>query len=82
MRRSTTHEWRTWATGEEMKVFLVLVLVLLVAATALAFANASVSTNVSMVAVQVVHGTNEPAALLLSGSVLIGLAGAVKRFTL
>jgi len=29
----------------------------------------------------VVDRTGEPATLLLSGSVLLGLAGAVKRFT-
>jgi hypothetical protein len=73
--------WETWATGEEMKVFLVLVLVMIVAATALAFANASVATSVAAAAVQVADHTSEPAALLVSGSVLLGLAGAVKRFT-
>jgi hypothetical protein len=65
-----------------MKVFVVLVLVVLAAASALAFGNLTITTSVTAVAVQVVDRTSEPAALLLSGSVLLGLAGAVKRFTL
>lgn len=65
-----------------MKVFVVLALVVLAAATALAFGSEAVGTSVSAVAVQVVEGSNEPAALLLSGSALIGLAGAVKRLTM
>ena len=66
-----------------MKVVLVLMLVLLAAATALALGNgAAVTSSVSAAAVQVVDHTSEPAALLLSGSFLLGLAGAVKRFTL
>jgi hypothetical protein len=65
-----------------MKVFIVLVLVLLAAATALAFGTLPGGTDVAAVAVQVADGTSEPAALLLSGSALLGLAGAVKRFTL
>ena len=77
-----TAEWRSWATGEEMKVVLVVMLVVLAAATALAFGNPSVTDSVSAAAVQVVDRTREPAALLLSGSFLLGLAGAVKRFTM
>jgi hypothetical protein len=65
-----------------MKVVLVSMLVALAAATALAFGNDAVTSSVTAVAVQVADGTSEPAALLLSGSVLLGLAGAVKRFTL
>ena len=61
-----------------MKVVLVLIFVLLAAATALALGTA---TSVTAAAVQVVDRTGEPAALLLSGSLLLGLAGAVKRFT-
>jgi len=61
-----------------------LVLVLFVAAataaTAMAFGSATVTTGVAA-AVQVVDQSGEPAALLLSGSLLLGLAGAVKRFT-
>jgi hypothetical protein len=74
--------WRRWATGEEMKVVLVLVLMAFAAATALAYGNHAVSTSVTAVAVQVAGSTSEPAALLLSGSLLLGLAGAVRRFTL
>lgn len=65
-----------------MKVFVVLVLVLLAAASAFVYGNLSVSSSVTSAAVQVAEGTSEPAALLLSGSFLLGLAGAVKRFTL
>jgi hypothetical protein len=64
-----------------MKVVLVLVLVMLAAATALAYGNPAVTTSVTAAAVQVVEGTSEPAALLLSGSLLLGLAGAVRRLT-
>jgi len=64
-----------------MKVVLVLVLVVLAAATALAYGNAAVTTSVTAVAAQVADHTSEPAALLVSGSFLLGLAGAVKRFT-
>src|SRR5688572_14641135 len=78
---STHGTWETWATGEEMKVFLVLVLAMVAAATALAFANATVATSVTAAAVQVADHTSEPAALLVSGSVLLGLAGVVRRFT-
>ena len=79
---STHRAWATWATGGEMKVLLVLMLVMAGAATALAFANATVATSVTAAAVQVADYTSEPAALLVSGSVLLGLAGAVKRFTI
>jgi hypothetical protein len=65
-----------------MKVVLVLVLTAFAAATALAYGNTAVTTSVTAVAVQVAGGSSEPAALLLSGSLLLGLAGAVKRFTL
>ena len=65
-----------------MKVFVVLVLVMVAAATALTFANAAVATAVTAAAVQVADHTSEPAALLVSGSVLLGLAGVVKRLTM
>jgi hypothetical protein len=65
-----------------MKVVLVLAFVAFAAATSLAYGNAVVTTSVTAVAVQVAGNTSEPAALLLSGSLLIGLAGAVRRFTL
>ncbi len=64
-----------------MKVVLVSVFVLLAAATAVALGSGTVATSVTAAAVQVVDHTGEPAALLLSGSVLLGLAGVVKRFT-
>jgi hypothetical protein len=64
-----------------MKVVLVSVFVLLAAATAVALGSGTVATSVTAAAVQVVDRTGEPAALLLSGSVLLGLAGVVKRFT-
>ncbi|MGH9371946.1 MAG: hypothetical protein ACRD15_10490 [Vicinamibacterales bacterium] len=64
-----------------MKVGQVLVFVALAAATAFAYGHEAVATSVTAVAGQVAGSTSEPAALLLSGSVLLGLAGAVKRFT-
>lgn len=67
-------------TGEEMKVFVVLVMIVLVAASALTYG--AVSSSVTSAAVQVADSASEPAVLLLSGSLLLGLAGAVKRFTL
>ena len=63
-----------------MKVVLILTLMVL-AAAALANHNI-VATSVTSVAVQVTGAAREPALLLLSGSVLLGVAGAVKRFTL
>lgn len=75
--------WRRWATGEEMKVVLGLALVALAAATALAYGTGAVTSSVTAMAGAVLVGGNasEPAALLLSGSCLLGLAGAVKRLT-
>jgi hypothetical protein len=62
-------------------VLLVSVFVLLAAATALALGKGTVATSVTAAAVHVADRTGEPATLLLSGSFLLGLAGAVKRFT-
>jgi hypothetical protein len=59
-----------------MKVFLVFLLVLVAAATAFAYGHSGVSAGASAVASQAV---TEPTALLLSGSALLGLAGAVRR---
>jgi hypothetical protein len=59
-----------------MKVFLVVIIVLVAAATAFAYGHAGVSVGMSAVASQVL---SEPTALLLSGSALLGLAGAVRR---
>jgi len=67
--------------GEEMKVFLLSLLVLLSAATALAGGPGNVASSLTVAAGQVADRTSEPAVLLLSGSVLLGLAGAVKRLT-
>jgi hypothetical protein len=64
-----------------MKVVLVLVFVLLTAATVLALGSVTVATSVTAAAVHVADRTGEPATLLLSGSLLLGLAGVVKRFT-
>ena len=64
-----------------MKVGLVSIFVLLAAATALALGRGKVATSVTAAAVHAVDRTGEPATLLLSGSLLLGLAGAVKRFT-
>ena len=64
-----------------MKAVLVLVLIVFAAASALAFNTNGVTTSVTAVAVEVAGGSREPALLLLSGSLLLGLAGAVKRFT-
>jgi hypothetical protein len=63
----------------EMKVLLVLVLMLVAAATALAYGHTGVSAGVTAVAARAI---NEPIALLLSGSALLGLAGAVRRLPL
>ncbi len=64
-----------------MKVVLVLALVALAVATALAYGNGTVTSTMTAIAGAVLLGGNasEPAALLLSGSCLLGLAGAVKR---
>jgi hypothetical protein len=71
---------RGWATGEEMRVVVVSVFVLLAAATGLALGGASVATSITAAAGQVADRTSEPATLLLSGSILLGLAGAAKRY--
>ena len=63
-----------------MKVVLVSMFVLLAAATALALGSGTVATSVTAAAVQVVDRTGEPAALLLSGGVLLGLAGVGQTF--
>ena len=63
-----------------MKVLLVLAIVLIAAATALAY-SANVATGVSMVTAHASR-TTEATTLLLSGSLLIGIAGAVRRWPL
>lgn len=59
-----------------MKVVLVCVLVLIAAATALAYGQPEVSAGVLGVAFR---AWAEPASLLLSGSALLGIAGAIRR---
>ncbi len=67
------------ATGWKMKVVVVLILVSLAAATAMAYGRADVAVGLSVVSHA--HRATEPIALLLSGSALIGLAGALRRFS-
>ena len=64
------------ALGREMKVVLVFVIVLIAAATAFAYGQAGVGAGVTAVAAQ---AWAELAALLLSGSALLAIAGAVRR---
>lgn len=59
-----------------MKVVLVFILVLIAAATGLAYGQAGVSAAVTAV---VGRAWTEPAALLLIGSALLGIAGVVRR---
>jgi hypothetical protein len=59
-----------------MKVVLVCVLVLIAAATALTNGQPGVSAGVTSV---VSDAWTEPAALLLLGSALLGIAGAIRR---
>jgi hypothetical protein len=73
-----------WAMGGEMKVSVVILFALLIAATAataLAFGHSTMTASVSAVASQAAAGSGEPAVMLLSGSALLGLAGALRRFT-
>jgi hypothetical protein len=56
------------------------VLIAATAATALAFGHSTMTASVT-VASQAAAGSGEPAFMLLSGSALLGLAGALKRFT-
>lgn len=67
-------------TGREMKALLILALMVLAAATALAYGRAELAAGVALVTDGWKAG--EPAALLLSGSALLGLGGALKRFTI
>lgn len=70
--------------GGEMKVSAVILIALLIvatAATALGFGHSTMTAGVTAVASQAAAGSGEPAFMLLSGSALLGLAGALKRFT-
>lgn len=59
-----------------MKGLLVLTLMTLAAATALAYGHVEVAS-----AMATPDWPNEPATLLLSGSALLGVAGALRRYT-
>ena len=66
-------------TGWHMKALVVLVLVILAAASLVAYGRADVAAGMAAV-VSLTSHPDEPIALLLSGSALIGLAGALRRF--
>jgi hypothetical protein len=51
------------------------------AASALGLGHSTMTASVTAVASQAAAGSGEPAFMLLSGSALLGLAGALKRFT-
>jgi hypothetical protein len=63
-----------------MKAMVVLILVLLAAATVVAYGHADMAAGMAAVVAHTSQA-DEPIALLLSGSALIGLAGAVRRLT-
>jgi hypothetical protein len=62
-----------------LKILLIPALVLLAAASAMAYGHAEVASPVGVAALQT---TRESAALLLSGSLMLGLAGALRRLPL
>lgn len=65
-----------------MKALLVLAIMVLAAATALAYGPSDVTTGVAAVVEQTGEIVlSEPAMLLLSGALLLGLGGAVRRYT-
>ena len=66
-------------TGWKMKALVVLILVILAAASLVAYGRADVAAGMAAV-VSHTSQADEPVALLLSGSALIGLAGALRRF--
>jgi len=63
-----------------LKILLIPALVLLAAASALAYGHVEVATPAGVAALQTT--TRESAGLLLSGSLLLGLAGALRRLPL
>lgn len=66
-----------------MRVLLILVITLLAAASAYAYSPTEVTDGLSAVVTQTTEVVRtEPAMLLLSGAVLLGLGGAVRRFSL
>ena len=66
------------ALDGEMKGLLVITLMLLAAATALAYGHSEMAT---LVTESSWSWPGEPATLLLSGSALLGVAGALRRIT-
>ena len=68
------------ATGWKMKAVIVLVLVLLTAATVVAYGHAEAAEMAA--AVLLPSQSDEAVSLLLSGSALIGLAGALRRLAI
>ena len=71
------------ATRGEMKALLVLSLVLLTAATVFAYRGPEVVSGVTAALSRTAETElREPVTMLLSGSVLLGLATAVRRLTL
>ena len=70
-----------WVTDGKMKALLVFVIVLLAAATAFAYGRADLSAEMSTVVAQTTDVfANEPTVMLFSGGVLLGVAGAMRRF--
>jgi hypothetical protein len=64
-----------------MKVLLVLTLMLLAAATALAYGAADMAAGMSAAVAHTSEvAMTEPATMLVSGGLLLVLAGAVRRF--
>ena len=63
------------APDGEMKALLALPLVLLAAASVLAYGNGDAAGGFAF-------AMSEPAYMLLSGTILIAIAGAVRRFSL
>jgi hypothetical protein len=66
--------------GWNMKAFVVMILVLLAAVSAFAYGRIEMAAGVAS-AVAHTSPVDEPIWLLLSGSALIGLAGALRRST-
>lgn len=64
------------AVVREIRVILVSVIVLLAAGTALAYGPVHVDAGMAAL---VTSGWAEPASLFLSGTALLGIAGAVRR---
>ena len=68
------------ATGWKMKAVVVLILVLLTAATVVAYGHVEAAEMAA--AVLLPTQADESISLLLSGSALIGLAGALRRLAI